>query len=55
MYFNRILGRWIVDPLDYFLLSGFFGRLLYSRILFQKTMYGAIKRVNYPEIKSQIR
>ena len=24
MYFNRILGRWIVDPLDYFLLSGFF-------------------------------
>ena len=32
MYYNRILRVWVVDPLDYFLLSAIIGSLLASRL-----------------------
>jgi len=32
MYYNRILCVWVVDPLDYFLLSALIGSLLASRL-----------------------
>jgi len=30
MYYNRILHVWVVDPLDYFLLSAILGTILAS-------------------------
>ena len=30
MYYNRILGGWVVDALDYFLLSAILGSILVS-------------------------
>ena len=32
MYYNRILRVWMLDPLDYFLLSTFIGSLVASRL-----------------------
>lgn len=32
MYYNRILRVWMVDPLDYFLLSAIIGSLVASRL-----------------------
>ena len=30
MYYNRILGVWVLDPLDYFLFSAILGSILAS-------------------------
>ena len=32
MYYNRILRVWVVDPLDYFLLSAIIGNITASRL-----------------------
>jgi hypothetical protein len=32
MFYNRILRVWVIDPLDYFLISAFFGSILASRL-----------------------
>jgi phosphate/sulfate permease len=32
MYYNRILRVWVLDPLDYFLISAFVGSLLASHL-----------------------
>ena len=32
MYYNRILRVWVIDPLDYFLLSAILGSIVASRL-----------------------
>ena len=32
MYYNRILGVWVVDTVDYFLLSALIGSIVASRL-----------------------
>lgn len=53
MFYNKILRVWVVDPLDYFLLSAILGSIVASRLkdyLFEKK---AMERLKTSIIKNQ--
>jgi hypothetical protein len=50
MYYNRILRVWVLDPLDYFLISAFIGSLLALRLktyLSEKAAMGTAKKIHH--------
>lgn len=51
MYYNRILGVWLVDPLDYFLLSAIIGSLVGSRLKDYLSEKKAMERLRNSIIK----
>ena len=49
MYYNIILRIWVVDPLDYFLLSAILGSIVASRLkdyLYEKKAIKQLKNQN---------
>ena len=51
MYYNRILRVWVVDPLDYFLLSAIIGSLVASRLKDYLSEKKAMERLKNSIIK----
>lgn len=51
MYYNRILRVWVVDPLDYFLLSAILGSILASRLKDYLSEKKAMERLKNSIIK----
>lgn len=51
MYYNRILRVWVIDPLDYFLISAFIGSLVASHLKTYLSEKAAIERLKKSIIK----
>ena len=51
MYYNRILGSWVLDPLDYFLLSAIIGSLVASSLKNYLSEKKAMKRLKNSILK----
>jgi hypothetical protein len=45
MYYNRILRVWVLDPLDYFLISAFIGSLVALRLKTYLSEKAAMERL----------
>ena len=53
MYYNRILRVWVIDPLDYFLLSAILGSILASCLKDYLSEKKAMERLKNSIIKNQ--
>lgn len=53
MYYNRILQKWIIDPLDYFLLSSMLGRIAALRLKDHLSEEKAMQRLKDSMIKER--
>ena len=51
MYYNRILGVWVVDTVDYFLLSALIGSIVASRLKNYLSEKEAMERLKNSIIK----
>ena len=51
MYYNRILRVWVMDPLDYFLLSAIIGSIIASRLKYYLSEKKAMERLKNSIIK----
>ena len=53
MYYNRILGGWVVDALDYFLLSAILGSIVASHLKDYLSEKKAMEGLKIPLFKNQ--
>jgi hypothetical protein len=54
MFYNRILRVWVIDPLDYFLISAIIESILASHLKNYLSEKASMERLKNPSLTNQI-